>query len=185
MIKLETERLLLRNFLPNDWKDMLEFSQQYEKTELAKFDYQFPQRPEEMKVVAELLSKTDSFVAIEIKGKPKVIGLIQFQRKDKFTSEKVHDFGYIFNSKHHNKGYATEAGKKVLEYLFDNLKIDKCVAGTAVKNIKSCRLLERLGFKVVKEKETSIRFDSEGNPIMFLASEYELLSEDWKETSIV
>ena len=43
MISRETERLQLRNFTPDDWEAMLEISQQYEQTEMAQYDQQFPQ----------------------------------------------------------------------------------------------------------------------------------------------
>lgn len=180
MLSRETERLLLRNFKPDDWEAMMEISLQYEQTELAKYDQQFPQTIEGMKEAVVWLSSGDSFAAVVLKSNQKLIGLVQFQRKDKFPDEVVHGFGYIFNSDHHGKGYATEACKDALVYLFNELKIDKCIAGTAAANASSRKLLERLGFKKVNEKKIHFRENSEGKPIEFLSTEYSLTAAEWK-----
>ena len=147
MIKLESERLLLRNFEPTDWEDMLEISQQYEQTDMAQYDQEYPQTPEGMKEVIGFLGSGDEFAAVVLKNQPKVIGLIQFQRKKKYVDEVVHGYGAVFNSDFQGKGYAFESAKTVLEYLFEELLIDRCIAGTAVVNTKSRKLTER--FKVI------------------------------------
>ena len=181
MIDRKTERLRLRNFTVDDLEDMLEITQQYEKTEMAQYDQQFPQTIEGMKEVMGFLSTGDSFAAVDLKSNPKVIGLIQFQRKEKFMDEIVHGFGYIFNSDYHGKGYATEACKEILTYLFEELKIDKCTAGTAAPNVQSRKLLEKLGFKQVDQKKTHFRQDTDGNPIEFISIIYELTKEQRKK----
>jgi len=179
MIRLESERLVLRNFRPTDWEDMLEISQQYEQTDMAQYDQEFPQTPEEMKELVGILGSGDEFVAVVLKDRSKVIGLIQFQRKQKYVDEIVHGFGAVFNSDYQGKGYAFESSKTALEYLFEEVAIDKCVAGTAVVNTKSRKLTERLGFREVTRKQVHFRSDSAGNPINFMYVIYEMSKEDW------
>ncbi|MHA1125695.1 MAG: GNAT family N-acetyltransferase [Candidatus Heimdallarchaeota archaeon] len=181
MINRETERLLIRNFKYEDWKDLLAIAQQYEKTAFAKYDHRWPQTSLGIKDVVEVFRSGDSFVAIELKSTNKLIGLIQLQRKDKITTEIVHGFGYVFNSDYHGKGYASESCRDMLEYLFDELKVDKTAAGTPITNLSSCKLLERLGFKEISRKTKHFRDDSEGNPIEFIAGYFELTSEEWKK----
>ena len=181
MINRETERLKLRNFTIDDLENMLELSQQYEKTDMAQYDQQFPQTVEGMKEVMEFLSTGNSFAAVELKSNKKVIGLIQFQRKKKPVNAIVHGFGYIFNSEYQGKGYALEACKEILVYLFEKLRIDRCIAGTAAVNVKSRKLLEKLGFKQVDQKKTHFRKDTDGNPIEFISTIYELNNEQWKK----
>ena len=181
MINRETERLKLRNFTINDLEDMLELSQQYEATEMAQYDQQFPQTAEGMKEVMQFLSTGDGFAAVELKSNKKVIGLLQIQRKKKFMDEVVHGFGYIFNSEYQGKGYASEACKELLVYLFEELRIDRCTAGTAAVNVKSRKLLEKLGFKQVDQKMTHFRKDTDGNPIEFMYEIYDLTKEQWKK----
>lgn len=180
MIRLESERLVLRNFELTDWEDMLEISQQYEQTDMAQYDQEYPQTPEEMKELVGILGNGDEFAAVVIKDQPKVIGLIQFQRKKQYVDEVVHGFGAVFNSDYQGKGYAFESSITALEYLFEELLIDKCVAGTAVANTKSRKLTERLGFREVTRKQVHFRNDSAGNPIDFMYVIYELSREDWE-----
>ena len=180
MINRETERLLIRNFKKNDWEDLLEMVQQYEASELAKYDYQWPQTAEEIRGVVNWFGKGDSFVAVELKSENKVIGFISLVHNDKITDEKVHSLGYIFNSNYHNKGYAYESCMNILEYLFTELEINRIITGTAVKNERSCNLLNKLGFFEKGQENKSLRMDKEGNPIEFLAAEYWLIDNDWK-----
>ena len=179
MIKLETERLLLRNFEPKDWEDLLEISQEYEKSDMGQYDQEYPQTPEGVKEVVEILGSGDEFAAAVLKNQPKVIGLVQFQRKKEYVDEVVHGLGGIFNTDFRGKGYAFEAFKIVLEYLFEKLKIDRCIAGTAVVNIKSRKLIERLGFREINQKQVHFRKDSNGNPINFPYVIYEFSRSDW------
>ena len=180
MIKIESERLLLRNFEPKDWEAMLEISQQYEQTDMAQYDQEYPQTPEGMKEVVEILGSGDEFAAVVLKSQPKVIGLVQFQRKKDFVDEVVHGLGGIFNSDFQGEGYAIEAFKIVLDYLFEELEIDRCTAGTAVVNTKSRKLVERLGFREDTQKQVHFRKDSNGNPINFMYVIYEFSQKDWK-----
>ncbi len=38
MIRIETERLIIRNFTVDDWKDLAELAIKYEESELDKYD---------------------------------------------------------------------------------------------------------------------------------------------------
>lgn len=181
MINRETERLKLRNLTINDLEDMLELSQQYEANEMAQYDQQYPQTVEGMNEVMEFLSTGDSFAAVELKSKQKFIGLLQIQRKKHFEDEVVHGLGYVFNSEYQGKGYASEACKEILAYLFEEMRIDKCTAGTAAVNVKSRKLLDKLGFKQVEQKKTHFRKDKDGNPIEFMYVIYDLTKEQWKK----
>jgi ribosomal-protein-alanine N-acetyltransferase len=180
MINLETQRLLLRNFKPTDWKDLLEISQEYEQSDMGQYDQEYPQTPEGIKEVVELLASGDEFAAVVLKNQPKVIGLVQFQRKKDYVDEVVHGLGGIFNSNFQGKGYAFEAFKIVLEYLFEEFGIDRCIAGTAAVNSKSRKLIERLGFREIIQKQVHFRKDSNGNPINFTYVIYEFSRKDWE-----
>lgn len=46
-----------------------------------------------------------------------------------------------------NKGYASEAAKKSLWFGFEILKLEKIVSFTAVGNVKSQRVMEKIGMK--------------------------------------
>lgn len=60
-----------------------------------------------------------------------------------------------------------------MEYLY-SLGITEFLAGTAVKNTPSVRLLESLGFKQVGMEKVSFYKDSTGEDIVFDGGVYEL-----------
>ena len=68
------------------------------------------------------------------------------------------DVGYALLPEFRSKGYAFEATKAVLAFAKNDLQIDPIVAITNIDNIKSCKLLERLGLKFDK----IIQLDDEG-----------------------
>ncbi len=173
MIHRETERLVLRNFTPLDLEDMLKITLQYEASEMGQYDQPYPQTAETMQPLLGFLSSGDEFAAVELKSENKLIGLIQIQQKKDYTEIVVRGFGFIFNSDYHGQGYAVEACNEALKYLFEDLKIDKVVAGTAAVNDRSRHLLGKLGFHQVGEKTTHFRKDVDGKPIEFLYSLYE------------
>lgn len=70
------------------------------------------------------------------------------------------------------KGYATEAGESVLEYAFGEIELDRVVAYARPENVRSIRVLQKLGF--VPEGECT---DGAGNFCRF----YFLSRERWHE----
>ncbi len=55
------------------------------------------------------------------------------------------EIGWRLSSKHWGKGYATEAAKAVLHYAFTELNLDEIISFTVAANIKSRRVMEKIG----------------------------------------
>lgn len=72
-------------------------------------------------------------------------GILYDEYSDRFQ------LGYILASRHRNKGYATEASHRILDYAIGKLKIEQFVAFHAVDNPASGRVLEKLGFTYHEE----------------------------------
>jgi RimJ/RimL family protein N-acetyltransferase len=53
---------------------------------------------------------------------------------------------YEISPERWNQGYATEAGKAVLEYAFGTIELDRVVAYTRPENARSIRVLQNLSF---------------------------------------
>lgn len=56
------------------------------------------------------------------------------------------------------QGYGTEIIERIMEFAFEELKLKKLVAETQVKNKASCRLLEKVGFRI---EQKVMRFGEE------------------------
>ena len=176
MIDLETEKLLIRNYRVDDWKDLAELGMKYEETDLAKYDEgPWPDDLEVYKGMVQDLAKSDDFLAVVLKETKKLVGLIYKAAKE----NKKYEFGFNFNTDYQGKGYASESCKVVVDYIFDILKANLITAGTAKVNAPSNKLLLKLGFKQVGEKTIAFRKDENGNPIEFEALDYVLKQEDW------
>lgn len=70
------------------------------------------------------------------------------------------ELSYQFLPEFWGKGYAFEVLQAVLSYCRDTLGIREAVSETQTKNIRSCRLLEKLGYRLT---EQLIRFGAEQN----------------------
>jgi len=55
------------------------------------------------------------------------------------------EIGWRLGSQYWGKGYATDAAKAVLNYGFNNIGLDEVVSFTSSKNIRSIRVMEKIG----------------------------------------
>ena len=184
MINLETKRLSIRNFKCDDWQALYEMIVQYQSTEYAAYDQQWPITQEEIKEIAKWFAGGDHFLAVCLKDKGQFIGFVALNPEER---DGCHEFnlGYIFNSDCHGKGYATEACKAALNHAFGPLQAEKVVSGTAAVNQASRRLLERLGFRRIGEKMSSFKTAEDGKPIEFLGYHYAVSKKEWAGNSRV
>lgn len=97
-----------------------------------------------------------------------VIGYIALNQR-----QESYEIGYCFHSDYHGNGYAKESISALLEMIAQG--VSRIVAGTALKNIPSVKLLLSLGFKQVGTEEQSFYQDAEGKAIVFEGGIYELL----------
>ncbi|SHJ96125.1 Protein N-acetyltransferase, RimJ/RimL family [Clostridium cavendishii DSM 21758] len=176
---LETDRLVLRRFSPDDWKDLHE----YLSNELVvKYEPYGIYDEESSKKEALYRSKEECFFAVCLKENDKLIGNVYFNIKDpkEFLTWEI---GYVFNPKYSKRGYATEACKRILDYGFEELNACRIVAMCNPKNINSWRVLERL--KMRREghlvKNIFFKYDEKGKPIWHDTYEYAILKNEWNK----
>ncbi len=96
MITIETNRLNIRNFHPDDWQDLQDLAVQYQASEWAKYEDPWPTSAEEVKGMAAFFASGDSYLAACQKATGKLIGLIAIERR-KEQEERVHNLGYVFH----------------------------------------------------------------------------------------
>lgn len=159
MKKIETKRLILRNFEEKDYDDVYEFlSQRKEDIFEAYPDITYENGRDHLKYRVD----SDEFYAMELKESGKVIGNIYFGNRD-FEAKEI---GYIVNKNYQRHGYAAEAIMTVMREGFQN-GVHRIFGECDPRNECSWRLLESLGFH--KEacflQNVYFRKDKEGKPM--------------------
>ncbi|MCK5146547.1 GNAT family N-acetyltransferase [bacterium] len=77
--------------------------------------------------------------------------------------------GYTLAPSYHRKGMGTEAVNLLVEYLFNDIGLDRIFARTLPANTASVRLLQGIGFKQLNDKEYhSIFSDPETGELAFV-----------------
>ena len=181
MIPIETERLVIRNFEVGDWEALHEMIVQYEASEYAAYDQQWPTSVEEIKGITEWFASGDNFLAACLKETGQFIGFVALNPEEGEDSRE-YNLGYVFHSNYHGHGYATEACRAILIRAFGQLQALRVVSGTAALNRNSCRLLERLGFRKTGEQISSFKTAENGQPIEFLGYIYAISKDEWKNS---
>lgn len=160
---IETRRLIIRNFMNDDAKDLFEY---LSLPEIYKFEPGEPIGRDE--AVAEAMRRASSniFNAVELKSEKKLIGHIYFSEEDpkEFMGWEI---GYIFNPKYQNKGYCTEAVIAFINNRRGESKIHRINAYCNPANIASWHVLENCGLRREGyfEKKACFRNDENDNPI--------------------
>ena len=173
---METERLIIRRFRPEDWEDLHEYLSQEEVVKFEPYDV-FTEEASQKEALDR--SKNDDFWAVCLKDTKKLIGNIYFAQQDFDTWE----LGYVFNLRYQGKGYATEAARALVNDAFMNKNAHRVIARCNVLNIASWKLLERLGMRREGHLIQNVWFkrDRNGQPMWADSFEYGILKEEWDE----
>lgn len=177
MKELYTERLTIRNFTPDDAKDLQEIIISKEASKYAIYDHEFPTALTEVREINRRFSMEDKFLAVFEPIDRKVIGFVCLNG----DPEKMLDLGFCFNASHQGKGYAIEAASAVIDYAFNTLQVKRLESGTANLNEPARRLLEKLNFSKMNEEILSFRTTPDGKPIEFVGSNYLLEKDEWQK----
>jgi len=180
MKPMETDRLVIRHFNVGDWHDLQEMIIQYEASEYAKYDHEWPTSTEEIKRITEWFADGDSYLAVCLKTTRKLIGYIALNQGEKEDGLEF-NLGYCFNSDYHGKGYATEGCRAVIDYAFGQLAADRVITRTAAANDRSCQLLMRLGMRETGRSTGSFGKTQDGKSIEFVGLSFAISRDEWLE----
>lgn len=146
---LETERLLLRDFRLEDEAEICEYARDPGVVRFANWG------PSDLSIVQANLQRRledqkswprDSVeVAVELRSEARLIGGMRITVLD--PSNRTADFGYTFNRRYWNNGYATEAARALLSLAFSNLNLHRVWASCDVRNHASYRVMQKLGMR--------------------------------------
>ena len=177
MENFETERLIIRRFIPEDWKDLYDY---LSKEEVVKYEPYDVFNEEQSKGEAARRETDPSFWAVCLKDTGKVIGNLYFSEQSPREFQNW-ELGYVFNSDYHGHGYATEACQCILKYGFEQLNIRRVIAMCNPLNNSSWKLLDRLKMRREGHALQTVFFkrDKDGNPIWHDTYSYAILRTEW------
>ena len=176
---METKRLLIRKFSPDDFLDLYEYLSQDEVVKYEPYEV-FTEEKSRQEAIDR--ANNEAFWAVCLKDTGKLIGNVYLSKQDFDTWE----LGYVFNAKYQKKGYATEASWKIINWAFNEQNAYRIIAMCNPLNEASWRLLERLGMRREGHLIKNIYFkkDEFGNPIWADTFEYGILASEWTKRNI-
>jgi ribosomal-protein-alanine N-acetyltransferase len=157
-MKLETERLILRDFVEDDWQRVFE----YASDPLYLRYYEWTERTPES--VQEFIGwflnhqkqepRFKFQLAITLKSNNLLIGNcgVRMDRADATEA----DIGYELDPAYWNHGYASEAASTIMDFGFSRLNPHRIWAHCVAENTGSAHVLEKLGMRLegrLREKE--------------------------------
>lgn len=144
MIIFQTKRLDIRVFQPADKAYFVELVTKLEiiapvpqlpmPADLIEEKFAKAVRPE-----GAILENETSIWAVCEKDRAEVIGLCALLTND----ENDRELGYRFRVEYWGKGYGTEVTKGLIDFCFQDLKIEKITADVNIANIASAKILHK------------------------------------------
>ncbi len=173
----ETERLTIRRFREDDWKDLYDYLSSEAVVKYEPYDV-FSE--EACKEEAVKRSNNEAFWAVCLKENGKVIGNVYFQLQEP-REIRTWEIGFVFNPSYFGKGYATESCSKILDHAFNELNAHRVLAMCNPENTASWKLMERLGMRREGHflKKMYFKTDENGTPLWHDAYEYAVLADEW------
>ena len=171
---METERLVIRSFSPGDWRDLHEYLSREETVKYEPYDVY---SEEQSRQEAARRAADGNFFAVCLKTPDKLIGNLYLSGQ----AFDAWELGYVFNAAYLGKGYATEAVRALLGHAFRELNARRIVAMCNPLNVRSWKLLERVGMRREGHLLKNIYFkkDKDGEPLWVDTYEYGMLASEW------
>ncbi|WP_055665989.1 GNAT family N-acetyltransferase [Desnuesiella massiliensis] len=152
--RIETPNLILRKFSPFDSKDVAYYSQQpnvaYWMSDMVLHNES--KALSWINRVNERFDATEPFIILGIEHKIEgtCIGVVGVHPKAELDNE--FEILYGISDNYQKKGYATEASKALIQWVFKNTKLKSLTAIVKPENVSSKITIEKLGFEYVDTK---------------------------------
>lgn len=137
---IETPRMTIRNFVPEDAADLHEILGDKETMEYCEPAYSFEKTKEFLHSFC--IGRKGAVAAVH-KESGRLIGYILFSQQ----GDGVYEMGWFFHRSFWRQGYAYESCKAVIDYAFGELKAHKIVAET-IDTVKSAGLMRKLDMQL-------------------------------------
>ena len=146
-VTLTTERLILRPWRSSDLDDLYEYASVDGVGQMAGWK-PHESREESLEILRRFIDGKRTF-ALECDGKAiGSLGIEQYNEKrfPEFDEKRCREIGYVLSKAYWGRGLMPEAVRKVIKYLFEEVKLDVILCGHFLSNRQSARAQEKCGF---------------------------------------
>lgn len=179
MFFLETERLILRSFRAEDAET---FAAYRSDPQVAQYQgWEAPYSLELAQLLCLEMSRQPAGIpgewcqlALELKAGGEMIGDVTFCILNE--DDRQAQIGFTLSRHYQGQGYATEAVRRLLAYLFGDLQLHRVRANCDPQNRASAQLMERLGMRQEGHMLQSLWFKSRWADELW----YAILREEWQ-----
>jgi len=148
-MELRTERLILREFAPEDWRTL--YAYQNDPRFLEFYEWEHRTEHDAKGFVQMLIDwqnespRTKFQFAIVLPETKRLIGNVGIRKRDVKTYQA--DMGYEMDPREWGNGYATEGAAAILNFGFEQLQLHRIWAQVIADNLNSVRVLEKIGMR--------------------------------------
>jgi len=158
---LTTDRLILREFVENDWPAVLAYQRD---PRYLRYTHWIDRSPQEVKQFVQMFisqqfaqPRTKYQFAVVLKDNQRLIGNCGIRlavprlhwslaaRMSESVGAHEADIGYEFAPEHWGRGYATEAARAIVAFGFIELHLHRISAWCIADNTSSAHVLEKIG----------------------------------------
>ncbi|GAB4357348.1 MAG: GNAT family N-acetyltransferase [Kiloniellaceae bacterium] len=146
-VSLETDRLVLRPFAPEDAAAVPAFAGRWEVAHMtARIPHPYPADAAAVWIAGHAAARAEGSeftFAVTLKEGGEVIGAASLRRSEPGNFE----LGYVLAPEAWGRGLATEAARALVVYGFEKLGAEALTSGHFTDNPASGRVLEKAGFR--------------------------------------
>ena len=153
-VVLETDRLIIREWSEMDLEDFFDYAKVDGVGQMAGWN---PHTSiQESKTILEMFIKEKNIFALELRENHKVIGSLGLETlslslSDEYENLVGREIGYVLSKDYWGKGLMPEAVNRVIKFCFEKENYDYLMCSHSVINSQSKRVIEKSGFRFVKE----------------------------------
>ncbi|SHJ77056.1 ribosomal-protein-alanine N-acetyltransferase [Hathewaya proteolytica DSM 3090] len=153
---LETDRLILRAWKESDLNDFFEYASVEGVGEMAGWPHH--SSIEVSKKILKAFMDGKNVFAIVYKENGKVIGSLGMHEswandEVEYKELKLKQIGYVLSKDYWGKGLMPEAVKELINFCFNKCGVEALTIGHFLHNNQSKRVIEKCGFKFVKQSK--------------------------------
>ncbi len=179
-LAIRTERLFLRKYADGDAEDIVEYSRKADFWLARNLDWE----PSEEAVKAYYEARADMDLesspewidlVIELKAENKVVGNVGISVKNREQGQAT--VGWLLGRRYQGRGIASEAVTALVSFGFGSMGLHRIYARTGNRNVRSWRLMERIGMRREAHFRQSHKVMDEWDDEYV----YAVLADEWRQ----